>query len=53
MSDRARELAEAIVSDPWIDARLQQIVARLLCKWDTEDKTGTSEMKDGTPTSRP
>lgn len=41
MPDRIRELAEALISDLWIDARLRCTITYLLRRWDKEDQTVT------------
>jgi hypothetical protein len=37
MMDRAQELAEAIMADPWVDDRLRKICRGLLKQWAKED----------------
>lgn len=35
--DRARELAEALRTNPWVDPSIQKVCDHMLAKWDKED----------------
>lgn len=37
MKDRTKELAEALLADPWIDDRFRKVCCDLLEKWAKED----------------
>lgn len=37
MKDRTKELAEALLVDPWIDERFRTVCRNLLKKWAKED----------------